>query len=287
MRLKSKYATLAALIILTATPRALDQLTDLKNYAQERFRIELLNVFWGFTTPESERGGARQNAEFLARTQAGAPACNSSDDINAARIARASGRAVRATPQAALDSVHHQLTAVEQTVAGHSVAGHSIAAAALAPAARAEAFHLSSRSARDEEQNESLVAARNFKDYPLFDETSVPVRIDAAVAQLAWSLEAEAPAPPRSVTMNSSLNKELPRGFPRAEAFVQKFVQANFQIQLPGNLDRKLNDIVINREALIKAREAAAPAKTKCRVIVAPPEPEEAPRPLEKPVIIS
>jgi hypothetical protein len=288
MRLKSKYATLAALIILTATPRALDQLADLKNYAQERFRAELLHVFWGFTTPESERGGARQNAEFLARTQA-APACNSSDEINAPRIARASarmGRATTTTTTPAINPRHRQPATIDD-----AATGHLIAEAALEPAARDEEVGMTGESARDEEHGKGILVARNFKDYPLFDETSAPVRIDAAVAQLEWRREgdAAAAAPPRNVRTNLLLKKELPVRPPRAERFVQTFVSTNFQIQLPENLDKTLSNIVINSDALIKAYDAAvAPAKTKCRSIVIPaPEPEETPRPVDAPVTIS
>lgn len=195
MRLKSKYATLAALILLTATPRALDQLTDLKNYAHERFRAELLHVFWGFTTPESERGGARQNAEFLARTQAAAPACNDSTEINASRIARASVRARRATSPA-VNLGHRQLAVVDE--------------AALEIAASSEELQLTGESARPNERDENVLVARNFKDYPLFDETFALVRVDSAVAQLELDGEDEAAPLPRVVKTHSSLKKAMP-----------------------------------------------------------------------------
>lgn len=287
MRLKSKYATLAALIILTATPRALDQLTDLKNYAQERFRAELLHVFWGFTTPESERGGARSNAEFLARTQAAAPAYNSSNEINAARVAAAPALRERTTTQPSISLGHRQLaTATDEKEAPL----HLIANALLEPVARVEELRAARESARVTEREESVLVARNFKDYPLFDETAAPVHIDAAVAQLEWKQKGDAAAAlPRIVKASSASMKELPKTWPHAERFVQRFVSTNFQIQLPENPDKTLTNIVINSDALIKAHDAAAPAKPKCRDSVAPPRvaPQEAPRPLDKPVIIS
>lgn len=69
---------------------------------------------------------------------------------------------------------------------------------------------------------------------------------------------------------------------------LQKYVETNFQIRQPENLDKRLPNRGVNSDAFIKAHDAAAPAKTKCRdSVVMPIAEEEAPRPLEQPVIIS
>lgn len=99
MRLKSKHVTLVALIVLTATPRALDQLTDLKNFAQERIRVELLSIFYGLTPRETRSNDARQDSELMASLQP-APACNGRQQQPArTRTVRTVSRLVRSTPR--------------------------------------------------------------------------------------------------------------------------------------------------------------------------------------------
>jgi hypothetical protein len=126
-----------------------------------------------------------------------------------------------------------------------------------------------------------VLLARNFSDYPLFDEAYGPIAIDDAVAQLEWRREADAPAPRDAAP--ASFPK---RAMPRAERFTYKLVRTNLQIRVPENLDTTLENVIINSDALIKARDHFAPAKPKCRVRVVP-TPPDAPRPLEKPALIS
>ncbi len=269
MRLKSRYITLVALIILTATPRAFDQLADLKNLAQERFRVELLNIFWNFTTPDARRDDARRYSELLARAEAAsAPACDDSIVIKAARANKnMSGLARSTTPAANLE--HRRFIAVDEPSPDNLIAD-----AGAPPDPNVEAFE-AAESSQAATQGEVVLIARNFQDYPLFDETAGPARVEDAVARFKLSTDDEPPAPPK-------------RDLGEAKRFAHKFVQTSFQIRLPENLDKMLNETMLNSDALIKAQQALAPAKAKCRIRVLQPRvAPEAPRPLEKPPTIS
>ncbi|HEX8494610.1 MAG TPA: hypothetical protein VF658_17320 [Pyrinomonadaceae bacterium] len=273
MRLKSKYVTLVALVLLTATPRAFDQLANLKHAAQERFRAELLNIFWTFTTPESRRVDARQYSELLARMQASATDCNSTNEIKATRGNRTFSFA-RATPKAA-DLGHRQPLDVAEPSEDNFVADISTEAEQNWEFTEAD-------DAAAADGQKAILIARNFTDYPIFDETYGPVRVDDQIAQLQWRREAEPSALPRA----------KPAAFPKRELpdtqrFARKFVETNIQIRLSENFDAVLNKTIINSNTLIKIHAAPAPAKPKCRVTPAPVAPEEAPRPLEKPAVIS
>jgi hypothetical protein len=276
MRLKSKYITLVALIILSATPRAFEQLTDLKDFAQERFRAELRNIFWSFTTPESRRTDARQYSELLARLQQCAPPCDGANEIKAARGNRTTGGFARTTREAAALE-HRQPSAVDERSAQNLVAD----ATEIEPD-MSEEFAKADESAGAAQQ-EVVLVARNFSDYPLFDETYGPVRVDDAIAQLELSQEAEPSAQPRTRLVILP-KREVPAA---AQRFAQKFVQPNFQIRLAEKLDAALNNTIINSDTFIKIHTATAPAKSKCNLPVAPAAPEAAPRPLEKPELIS
>jgi hypothetical protein len=291
MRLKSKYVVLVALIMLTATPRALDQLTDLKNQAQERFRAELLNIFWNFTTPESRRDSARQNAEFLARMQAAAPVCPLAE-------AAASERAVRRLNRAARLSMNAPALEPRQPLTFAWSSDNHIAAAQANQASdfimtdeeAAPANQVSSLSGEwlSNKWQEVLPVAANLKGRAPFAEVATTPRIDEAIARFDVEREALAePLPAPRPRMPSQ------RELTAARAFAQKFVQTNFQTrltetqtQLPETFELLLTDKASNSDVLIKAHEALSPLKTRCRVRVIRIAPE-APRPLEKPAIIS
>lgn len=276
MRLKSKYVTLVALIMLTATPRAFDQLADLKDFAQERFRVELRNIFWSFTTPDARRTDAKQYSELLARMQQSAPACNGTDEIRAARAHRPTGGFARATPTAA-DLRHRQPFTVDES----SAAENSIADVATEFDWDEESPATDETAAPASKQETALVA-RNFSDYPLFDEAYGPVQIDDAVAQLEWSREAETPA-----LWRAKPGTPPKRESPDAQRFTQRFVQTNFQIRLPEKLDAVLSNTTINSDTFIRIYTVPVPAKPKCRFPVAPVAPAAAPRPSEKPALVS
>lgn len=268
MSLKSRYITLFALIILTATPRAFDQLTDLKNFAHERFRAELLNIFWSFTTPESRRGDARRYSELLARAEAAsAPGCDDALEIKAAR-AHKNIKGIARWKTTTPNPEHQEFFAVDETSREWLLTD---ADAGLDESV--EPFEPKDSSAVVKGADVLLVA-RNFQDYPLFDETSGAVRIEDAVAQFKLSREDELPV----------LSKREPVD---AQRSAQRFVQTSFQIRLPENLDKILDEKLINSDALIKVEQILAPPKAKCRVRAPLPVAPEAPRPLEKPPMIS
>lgn len=275
MRLKSKYITLVALIVLTATPRAFDQLADWKNFAQERFRAELLNIFWKFTPPESRRGIARENSELLARMQANATTCDGVDEIKAARV-RGTANSVARSTAPAIDLGHPQLPVSDQSSPEHFIADAAYSAdeSEELPDAREDATAL------DKQEKVALIA-RQFEDYPVFDEFAAPVRVEDAVAQFEWSQEGEASATPVAKPVAT-----VKSGLPVAQRFAWKFVQSHLQNRLPKNIDLKLNEIIVNTETLIKAQEALPASKPKCRVRVLRLAPD-APRTLAKPAVIS
>jgi hypothetical protein len=278
MRLNSKSIVLVALIVLTATPRVFDQLAGLKNSVEERFKNELIGLFRSFTTPETERTDARQQySELLARAQqAQAPSCDSSNELRTAHASRALVNGVAGFMPRASALGHREDAATQDTSFDLLIAD--------AAADKSENASALNGAASTEKQEDVLVVARNFSDYPLFDEAYGPVAIDdaAAVAQLEWRREdEEAPAMP-DVEPAAFPKKALPR----AERFTRKFVWTNIQNRLPENLDMKLDTIILNTDALIRTRDHFAPAKPKCRVRVVPAAPE-APRPVEKPAIIS
>lgn len=284
MRLKSKYITLVALIALTATPRALEQLSELKTRAQERFRTELLNVFWNFTTPETRPADARYNSELLARMQAAeATRCNgSTESRTTTRNAVARSSAWRATPPAS-DLGHRQ-----PLITSDMPVGDFIAAAIALPEMDGESLepveHTSAgngMSAKRDRHEAFVFVARNQKRAASFDDATAPPQLDNAVAQYEWSRVDE--TAPVLAAQPASL---LKRGLPNPARLVQKFVQTNFQIRLPENLERQLNES-INNETFIKPQDALTPAKAKCRVRVLRLTPEIAPRTLEKPALIS
>lgn len=276
MRLNSKSIALVALIVLTATPRVFDQLAHLKTAVEERFRTELLTLFRGFTTPETERSDARQQySELLARVQANASACDDTKKLLPARAAAAMARyGARSIPQA--NALGHSEAALAEDASPDGLIAEAANRQSQQPSASVEA------AASDEQQDVPLVA-RNFSDYPLFDEHYGPVAIDAAVAQFEWKRDDEdAPALQDEVEAAAFAKKTQPR----AARFSRKFVWTNIQNRLPENLEMKLDNIIINTDALIKAREPLTPAKPKCRVRVVTEAPE-APRPVEKPALIS
>jgi hypothetical protein len=277
MRLNSKSIALVALIVLTATPRVFDQLSGLKNSVEERFRTELIGLFRSFTTPETERTDARQQySELLARAQqqTQTPSCDSSNEPRTTGASRAMTNGFAGFPPRA-NALGHR----EDSLAQDTSFDLLIAAAATGKNENASALD---EAASTEKQEDVLVVARNFSDYPLFDEAYGPVAIDAAVAQLEWRREdEEAPALP-DVEPAAFPKKALPR----TERFTRKFVWTNIQNRLPENLEMKLDTIILNTDALIKTRDHLAPAKPKSRVRVVPAAPE-APRPVEKPAIIS
>lgn len=275
MRLKSKYITLVMLVMLTATPRAFDQLADLTNFAQEKFRTELLNIFWRFTPPESRRGSARENSELLARMQANASACDGVDEIKAARM-RGTANGVARSTATGIDLGHPQLPAFDESSPEHFIADASsqIDESEKLPDTREGAIAL------DKQEKVTLIA-RQFADYPVFDEFAAPVRVEDAVAQFEWSREGEAAATPVVKPAATAKN-----GLPAAQRLAWKFVQSHIQTRLPKNLDLKLNEIMVNTETLIKAQDALPASKPKCRVRVLRLAPE-APRPPDKPAIIS
>lgn len=276
MRLKSKYFTLVALIILTATPRAFEQLTDLRDFAQARFRAELRNIFWSFTTPESRRTDARQYSELLARMQQWAPACDSTNEIKAARVNRTTGGFAHTMREAAALK-HRQPIAPDEPSAENLVADARAIESGLS-----EEFPKADESA-EAGQREVVLVARNFSDYPLFDETYGPVHVDDAVAQLEWRQRAEPSELPRAQRVLLP-KREVSAA---AQRFTQKFVQTNFQIRLAEKLGTVLNNTTINSDTLIEIHTAPVPAKPKCSAPVKPAAPEAAPRPLEKPALIS
>jgi hypothetical protein len=271
MRLKSKSITLVALIVLTATPRVFDQLADLKNSVEARFRTELLNVFWGFTTPETKRdNAARQYSELLARAQeASTSRYNSSDEIRMARVQGRSSLWRRVPPASDLG---HRQPADEPSPENLT---------ASVAAVHGEKFLEMNDAASLDKRADIALIARNFRDYPAFDETSAPVVVEDAVAQYEWKQENETPALPDA--RPAAFPK---KAFPNGQRFTQKFVRTNFQVQLPENLDGLLNNIITNSDALIKARDIPVPAKPKCRVRVLRLAPD-APRPPDKPAIVS
>ncbi|MDX6696261.1 MAG: hypothetical protein QOF02_3864 [Blastocatellia bacterium] len=290
MRLKSKYVVLVALITLTATPRALDQLTDLKNQAQDRFRAELLNIFWNFTTPESRRDSARQNAEFLARMQAAAPVCPLAEAAARERVVRGLNRSARSNTNA-VALKPRQPSTFEWSSDNHIAAAQANQASDFImmdeQAAPAKVSSLSGAWLSNE-WRQVLPVAANLKGRAPFAEVAKTPRIDEAIARLDVEREALAEALPAPRPRMSS-----PRELTAARAFAQKFVQTNFQtqlsnnqIQLPENFEILLTDKALNSDTLIKIHEALSPAKTKCRVRVLRIAPE-APRPLEKPAIVS
>jgi hypothetical protein len=276
MRLKSKATALVALMVLTATPSVFDRMADLKDRAAERFRTEVLNVFWNLTTPETTSAdAARQYSELLARAQqqqADTPRCEGTDEIASARITRATNSATR-NQAPALDLEHRQPFAFDEPTNGHPAADAALARSQQ-PFGPDDAIL--------KEREDVTLVARNFKDYPVFDEFSMPVEIDDAVAQFEFNQTEETAALPEA---RPAAYPAKP--FPNAKRFTQRVVYTNFQVQLPEKLDGVLNNIITNTDALIKARDAAAlPPKPKCRVRVLRLAPE-APRPLEKPAIIS
>ncbi|MBD0326448.1 MAG: hypothetical protein ICV68_08450, partial [Pyrinomonadaceae bacterium] len=259
------------LILLTATPRVFDQLAYLKNSAEERFRTELLGIFRSFTTPETERSDARQQySELLARAQANASCDNSSEPMTA-RAARAMRHGVERSTAQAPALGHREASDMEDASADYLIAAAS-ALQSEQPSAIDEA-------APSDKQDDVLLVARNFSDYPLFDEHYGPIAIDdAVIAQLEWKRDdEETPALPDEA---ASPKKPLRRG----ARFTRKFVWTNFQTRLPENM--KLDNIIINTDALIKTRDHFSPAKPKCPVRVAPAAPE-APSTVVKPAIIS
>lgn len=290
MRLKSKYATLVALIMLTATPRALDQLTDLKNHAQERFRAELLNIFWSFTTPESRRESARQNAEFLARMQAAAPNCSEAAAAARTPAARAVSRFARSNSNALELELRQPATYEWSATENHTAAAQGNQAMEFIrtdgpPAQGSEVSALSGQWVGGQWQ-EDLPVAGDVKDRAPFAEAATLPRLDGAIAQFDVEQEALTEALPAAARPRPQPKREMAE----AQRLAQRFVQTSFQIRLPENLERLLSDRGINSDTLIKVHDALAPAKTKCRVRVlrvAPEAPAEAPRPLEKPAIIS
>jgi hypothetical protein len=279
MRLKSKYVMLVALIMLTATPRALDQLTGLKNLAQARFRAELLNIFWNFTTPESRRDSARQNAEFLARMQAAATICPEAEKAfraSAARVVNRSARSIMNAPSLEPGQAFNYEWSSENHIAAMQTnpADEFLNTDKSASLARQV-------SALTDEQDEDLLVAGNVRGRAPFAEAAATPQIEDAIARLDLEQEAEVEARP-------VVSPRLPsrRELVGVQRLAQKFVQTSFQIRLPENFERLMADRTINSDALIKAHEAFAPAKTKCRVRVMRVAPE-APRLLERPAIIS
>jgi hypothetical protein len=274
MRLKSKAVALVALMVLTATPRVFDQMAELKNRAAAKFRTELLNVFWSFTTPEAHSAdAARQYSELLARAQEAAPRCDSSDEIRTPRVARAmSGPALSQAP--ANDLGHRQPFAFDEPTTAEHLSADVATARSEQPLAAERDASLNGR-------EDVALVARNFRDYPVFDEFAAPVAIDDAVAQFELSRTDETSALPQIKPATYTQ-----RAFPGTKRFMQKFVDTNVQFQLPENLGGLLNSVITNTDALIKGRDALAPPKPKCRVRVLRLAPE-APRPLEKPAMIS
>jgi hypothetical protein len=276
MRLKSKATALVALLVLTATPRVFDRMADLKNRAADRFRNEVLNVFWNLTTPDAHSAdAAKQYSELLARAQQqnNTPLCDGPDEIASARITRATNSAAR-TPAPALDLEHRQPFDFDESSTEHPAAGVAIA--------RSEKTFEPDDAASLEEREDLTLVARNFRDYPVFDEFSAPVALDDSVAQFEFNQRDETAALPEARPTAYPA-----RAFPNTKRFAQKFVYTNFQVQLPEKLDGMLNNIITNTDALNKLRDInTTPPKPRCRVRVLRLVPE-APRPLEKPAIIS
>lgn len=277
MRLKLKSITLVALIVLTATPRVFDQLADLKDMAAARFRNELLGVFRSFTTPETGRDDARrQYSELLARAQAPAPLCDAADKSRTTTRA-ATNSLARWKMTSASELGHPQTFVAADFSPEHSPAN-------VAVTARSEGLSENGEAAFRGKREDVVLVARNFMDYPLFDEFAGPVSFDDAVAQFEWRQEGndEGEAATLPATQAASSPKTP---FPGAQRLTRKFVRTNVRIRLPENLDVTVDHLITNSDALIKMRENPAPAKPKCRV---PPHPGmDAPRPPEKPAIIS
>lgn len=276
MKLKSKYVTLVALILVTATPRAFDQLADLKNFAQQRFRAELLNIFWNLTPPETRRG-ERPDLELLARAQTGTPACDASGRLRTVRAGRAASGLARTTTTTtatpALDMGHRPPADFDEPLPSNLLAFASTGQ-------NEEPSGIAGNAPGDRQEEEEVILNRTFKDYPLFDETATPVTIDNAVAQVEWVEEDEAAALPEAQPAVRQL-----KDVPRARRFTRQTVPVNFQVRLPDNLNEKLIQVVTGSDALIKTLEGIAPARTKCRVRVRV-APETPPVP-EKPALIS
>jgi hypothetical protein len=282
MRLKSKHVMLVALIVVTATPRAFDQLADLKNFAQERFRAELLSIFWSFTPPDTRRG-ERPNLELLARLQNGPQSsCDSSartrTNTNARAMRAASGLA-RASAAPALDLGHRPPLAADEPQAENLVASLTDPV---------EQTRKAAESAPLDKQENVVLIARNFKDYPLLDETAAPVAIDDAVAQFAWVQEDEA------AQLQENETAELPKAQPAAppqkempgvRRFALKPVPVSFQFRMLQNLDEKVINVGNSSQTFIQTPGGLVPAKVKCpvHVRVAP----SVPRVAEKPALIS
>lgn len=275
MRLKSKATALVALMVLTATPRVFDRMTDLKNRAADRFRTEVLNVFWNLTTPDAHSAdAAKQYSELLARAQqSNTPLCDGPDEIASARIMRATNGTAR-TPAPALDLEHRQPFAFDEPTPEHPAADVAIA--------RSEKPFEPDDAASLKERGDLMLVARNFRDYPVFDEFSAPVALDDSVAQFELNQRDETAALPEARPA------AYPgRAFQNTKRFAQKFVYTNFQVQLPEKLDGMLNNIITNTDALNKVRDInTTTPKPRCRVRVLRLAPE-APRPPEKPAIIS
>lgn len=282
MKLKSTYATLVALIVLTAMPHALDQLSDLKNFAQERFRTELLNIFWSFTTPET-RSAANRDSTLLARTQTGASRCNGSNEVKQARAARVAGGVARALPFASALGHRQPLTADEPPAPENQIANTGTVVDGgekILETGEHVSFGQQKALRLDNQKSVALISS-NLKSAAHFDEAFLPQQLDDAVSQLVLTQEDETAQPPAD--KQASLQK---RALPNVQRFAQKFVQSNFQLQLPENLEKTLSDRAINTDTFIKAFDALMPVKAKCRVRVIRVAPE-APRMPDKPVTIS
>jgi hypothetical protein len=284
MRLKSKSVTLVALLVMTAMPRALDQLSDLGNLAQERFRTELLNIFWSLTAPETHPARTKQYSELLARAASPAPRCNGSSENRTARPARTFSRSTAATqPAAALEYL--QSWGTDETPTDGRVA-EALAAPVWREETSVAGEHATAahqKSALPDKQETVVLVAENQKEHALFDEAALPVQVEDAIAQLEFNRD-ETAATPRA--------RAVPKRESSRERFGQNFAPANFQIRLPENLgpllnDKFINNSFINSSTLIKVRDTLSPAKPKCRVRVLRLAPETPRPPEDKPAIIS
>lgn len=273
MRLKSKYATFVALILLTATPHVFNQLNKLKEFAEERFRAELLNVFWGFTAPETRRPSNHQYPESLAGSPAAVARCNRQDEAGARRSLKAAARPTTAPWSAQLMDSEHRQPSPAPSSAENLVASASAMTDEHLPVAGTDGDS-EPRSRRDDSS-----VAHTFSMRALFTEPLPQARLEDAVARLEWVSDEEGRARPSANPLPPS---EWPGARPRLP---QRLVRTSVQIHLPSGETIRPGALVIDSDRLTETLKALLPAK--CRVRVLPRAPESVQTPEQSGLRIS